>query len=527
MRATSERVRATRRGPAARSLLACALGSLLQGCTDRSGAEPGLGASGPEVAPLIRVASVVVDAAPRVAHIWPGFRPSEPAFLVYQLDGAALFVGPKAPPGFSQLPDPGLPEGLAGRAHLHPGPLPGLSGPFHIDYPVGGVRAMAVAIDSAGIPETLATFYHESFHAYQDRHLAPLLQQGGAPASPRGYVDPALIASPRFRALVEIERRMLISALSLAPDSLPGILRRYLAVRRIRTRSLDPQVPLEEQALERDEGSAHLVGLKAALLATRATPGELADLLLPYLNLPLERFPGGPSERLIRWRVYGTGAALGLLLERLGLDWRSRVQAGATFNALLAEAVAFDSTTAHTLAPAALERFGMAELEARAMMDASNVKDRVDSIEDFLRISPIRLTLDVAVPLEDGRAALDTNFLVGEGGVVQPEENVILFPMARVLSVELPRVSLVVRGRPVMQDARGGSRDAPRVRFTILLPTLPEIERASPLPQGDHTLHGLTIRSRGVHLTVAGPVTVRVGRDVLLVRVEAPSGQER
>jgi hypothetical protein len=197
-----------------------------------------------------------------------------------------------------------------------------------------------------GAFETLSNFYHETFHAFQKAHFA----RGH---DVREVVSPATIAAPEFAARAETERRLLRAALD-ARDvrSVRERLRVYLAVRWVRLHAVPDSVGAVERQIERYEGSAHLIGYEAALIATRGDTAGLADTLRHSLTVSLTAFPAGPGPewRLIRWRVYGTGAAIGHLLGRLGQDWRPALQGGAFFDDLAARSVGFDSTQACPLA---------------------------------------------------------------------------------------------------------------------------------------------------------------------------------
>jgi hypothetical protein len=131
------------------------------------------------------------------------------------------------------------------------------------------------------------------------------------------------------------------------PDSLRLLLQRYLAVRRARVGML-PDVMEVERRMERSEGTAKYVGCKAATLATRATAERSLDCVREELDRPLESFPSMPEAdaRLMRWRYYGTGGAIALLLDRLKPGWKPLVEQGMHLDQLLAQAVDFDPTKA-------------------------------------------------------------------------------------------------------------------------------------------------------------------------------------
>ncbi|HLL45279.1 MAG TPA: hypothetical protein VK399_01160, partial [Longimicrobiaceae bacterium] len=206
----------------------------------------------------------------------------------------------------------------------------------------------------------LAGHFHEAFHAYQSRRF------NEAAGVKSGFGEP-IATSPRagtaeFAARAEIERRILAAALRTPSlDSLRPLLLGYLAVRHARSWGA-PDVQQVERAMELDEGTAGLVGYEAALLATDQPRARIPEVVVEReLGKPLAGMPEFPESdaRLMRWRMYGTGAALGLLLERLGRrDWRARAEAGSYLDVMLAHAVGFRHVEHVPLDEQARRRFG-------------------------------------------------------------------------------------------------------------------------------------------------------------------------
>ncbi len=65
--------------------------------------------------------------------------------------------------------------------------------------------------------------------------------------------------------------------------------------------------------------------------------------VLGHLEKPLASYPPAPEKdaRLMRWRNYGTGAAMCMLLDRLVIGWKQQVASGMSPDVILARAVAF------------------------------------------------------------------------------------------------------------------------------------------------------------------------------------------
>jgi hypothetical protein len=310
---------------------------------------------------------------------------------------------------------------------------------------------------------------------------------------------------------------MLAEALEMPVDSLPEHLREYLAVRVLRNATVSEDVPAVERTLERIEGSATLVGLEAGLLASGEDRSQLPESLRPYLTRPLDSFSGGLPERLIRWRSYGTGAAIGFLLDRLGEDWRVPVEEGAALDDLLVAAVRFDTTTAPALAMDALKRFGFHDLLAEAMAAARGAEIR--SEQDFRALAPVRLVVELAVPVNEGNPDMTINFSAGGRGFSQLEPNLIAVPDPEVFTLQVARGSFVVRGHPVLQDMRELGQE--RLRITVLLPGPPAIQGEPPLSPGEHRRERLRVEAGGLLLRLEEPVLVQVSENEWVIRTGA------
>jgi hypothetical protein len=228
------------------------------------------------------------------------------------------------------------------------------------NYEVGNnIFAPALEPKGKGIFEKLDFYYHESFHGYQDQKFvsksaSPFVRPG------KPSVDPAHIAAPDFTAMVELERRILRAALNQSSRrALRSILQQYLAVRQTRSAGLT-DVQVRERAIERIEGTAQFVGCRAATIATGAPASRFESCIADELVEPLGSFLNLPESdaRLMRWRLYGTGAAIAQSLERLKVKWREPLQQGtASLDEMLAKAVKFDPSKSAALAGKAFENF--------------------------------------------------------------------------------------------------------------------------------------------------------------------------
>jgi hypothetical protein len=352
----------------------------LVACSARAGgAETGVTpssravASAQKAAPdtsLVGIAALMVRATPAVGRVWPGYWPREQAFLLLHPTDTALLVTPRtAPPEYVPFSAPRVPSELRGRAYLREGYLPGFKpNQFSVSYALGNDTVPALEPKGSALFDKLDFYYHEAFHGFQHTAFA---DPPNEPQTKLGKpsVDPAHIAAPEFRALVEVERHLLHAALGVEDTNrLRPLLGQYLAVRQTRSGEFS-DVRAVERSFERREGTAQLVGCAAATAALGQGPARVAQCIRKELEEDIDGYANFPEAdaRLMRWPHYGTGAALGLLLDRLGADWRAAVERGTNLDQILADAVDFDATQASALAKSALAEFGYEKLlrEAR------------------------------------------------------------------------------------------------------------------------------------------------------------------
>jgi hypothetical protein len=238
---------------------------------------------------------------------------------------------------------------LRGLAYLRRDSLPGVTeSSFGTPLPLGPDTVWAITPRGGSTFEQLEFYFHESFHLAHQRG-------GGFVETPEDrrtarfrqpLVNPAHV-TPEFVAGAEAERRMLRAALDVTDaDSLRAHLRDYLGARRRRAGTLLDVVEAERR-MERIEGTAQYVGCRAAALALELPEQRAIDCVREELEIDLAKersdFPEADA-RLMRWRHYGTGGAIALLLDRLRPGWKPLLEQGMHLDQLLAQAVAFDPT---------------------------------------------------------------------------------------------------------------------------------------------------------------------------------------
>lgn len=476
--------------------------------------------SGDPAPTLVDGVRAVGEAPARVDSLWPGFVLRDRGFLLYEPGGGALLVTDEAaPPGFTAESD--VPASFRGRAYRSRGTPPGLEGGIDTRYRLGEILTTAYPLGST-LGASLVGLYHESFHAYQDERFA-----GDTVAEEH---VPAELLTAEFAAMVEVERRMLSRALALSAEpemdsEMDSLLLSFLAVRRERLADLPPRVSAAERALERREGSANLVGYQLAVATLGAAPDQLTKAVDRYLTVDLGVFGGDPANQLLRWRAYGTGAAMGLLLDRRAEHWRRRLEAGVPFDSLLAESLGPDTRGSALVVAAALDEFGY----ERSLREAAAAPSSADEQRDFYRMAPVRLVIAVEPRDTAGYSArmsynisrgLWDRLLRRRGGVSRPEAGLTLIWQVDLLHTSNPEeagFALRVEGRPVAMDFRAARS---LVAYTVLLPAMPRVQGDEPGAGVRHYPDGLVIEGAGMRFQTEHPVTLHVARpDSVVVRL--------
>ena len=262
--------------------------------------------------------------------------------------------------------------------------------------------------------DEVGTILHEAFHVQQDR-LAP--EKGANEAAVAHY--PVLDATNN--ALVALEARVLRDAV-LAPT--PGERRakaeQFLAVRSMRRAGLDTASASYEDLNEFKEGTAKYVQYRFMQIGDRVTPtpemylhtgfigygrGVLRRLLKDEMddmaavaafsdNRFGNKFGGGP----LRFRLYATGGAQGLLLDEIAPDWKSKIFApGVYLTGLLAKALPLSDGRRATLAAQAKAAYGYDSiLVNRQALEAEGRRAIQQRADEILNTSRTLVTVSYA-----------------------------------------------------------------------------------------------------------------------------------
>lgn len=160
-------------------------------------------------------------------------------------------------------------------------------------------------------PEFRRFVVHELFHFFQmfvENWKTPV---GYDPFEPADLVGSDL-------ALSELELELVERAVDADDEQLVALATRFCSIRAHRHAGLNrPRLSCQERGLEQIEGTARYVENRFA--EAIGQPGRL-DLPPEALN--------GDADWFCAGRFYRTGARIGEILDRLGVDWRQKLQSG-------------------------------------------------------------------------------------------------------------------------------------------------------------------------------------------------------
>lgn len=205
------------------------------------------------------------------------------------------------------------------------------------------------------------------------------------------------------RTWLRLEYRALARAL-IALDSAPADVIRHVSdalLFRAYRRSLFPGSDSLETSLEMQEGLPAYNGVRLALQMTGLTPSRVARVVTERERL----------GTFVRGFAYGTGPALGILLDRFAPDWRTAVRTERDPAKLLAQAIRFQPRS--PLSTAARDRareYGWTQVDSE-----EGERERVRAPE--MRQYQSRLVDGPTITLRQSRDSLawgfDPNTLIG------------------------------------------------------------------------------------------------------------------
>ncbi len=433
-----------------------------------SGAAPSIGE---------RSVAAILNAPAATNAVWPGFSLPDRDWAVQDDSGVYLVTKTKPPDSFTKRD----------RWYFRQEPLPNFTAGFELDYRLGDLRLVAARAKRT-VEQTVALLYHESFHVFQRTWTtsAAAVDYG----STTGFL-------PAHAASVEVERRVLRDAIRSNGPIQPFI-QQAVAVRARRASQVSTDFVQAERHAERNEGLAAYVDARSVALALGKPARTVVDDISQQLGAPMRTFGGSPDERLIRTRAYGTGAAMGLLLDRLGANWKNRVVSEA-LDRVLAEAVGTPDPHA---ADEAYRRYGYDRLLSESKSSWGTLDVMKESAFD--RLAPYRLVLEMPVGVKIGWSLATSSG--NESGMHRPAPRTLLLPMVKSFTMNHDGVAVLVEQRPV--KLFGSENEAAPPVVTVLLAEAPQldgkrVEAGLDGPRSDFRLVG-----RGVTVTIAGAARV-------------------
>ena len=242
-------------------------------------------------------------------------------------------------------------------ARIYYGNYKDLTGQLEFNYEIDSIKTVVIGFPENFIPKIdneikiriFGFIVHEVFHQFQRDHF------GEIPWS-REEKYPILDAGNTASAFLEMK---LLSKAIKAMDNnntnnCKELLLSFSQVRKDRWENADDFVRIYEQGQEINEGTAKYVEVKSILEMNKRAKAEKPDIHLSYLdafkstdvNYLLNEFNNNledgtiTPENMIRNRIYPVGAAQGILMDYLEINWKSKAQEAGdryTFNESILE----------------------------------------------------------------------------------------------------------------------------------------------------------------------------------------------
>ncbi|HMF07676.1 MAG TPA: hypothetical protein VKJ00_00995 [Thermoanaerobaculia bacterium] len=312
---------------------------------------------------LGRLGEALVLSRATAGKIWPGWGLEKTPVVLYEPGRVAYLVNHPSPPSDFVRLESKFP--LLGAVYVHAGRDPRFLANTSVD--LGGIPTACIGFSTAAAdPESpslrfIALVYHEAFHAYQVK----------AGKTGKGAVESILMRYPELNAenlaLAQVEQMILFQLIRFDDPPDPERVKQFLAVRQARLKAIGPEFLRADRGIEYQEGVPTYLEVRLldeARKGAASSPGLGAED--PYalgFSLAPEIRVGDYLQRLLKFssdtaatrnRAYGTGMALGLLLDRLGVDWKTAVLTTDKYlDEILAEAVPLSAPAAATALAAA------------------------------------------------------------------------------------------------------------------------------------------------------------------------------
>jgi hypothetical protein len=287
--------------------------------------------------------------------IWPGFDPARLPVAIYDGDATQLFTHPAPPDEFVQR----------NGEYVFQGRHPAVAS--NSSHELGGTLTATVMPFGSGMTasERAAVVAHELFHVFQREHH-PTWAGNEAEYFSYPFDDSVVMSSRAF------EDMALRNALAASDDEARCLAAAAMQARARRYEHMQDVHVAYERLSELNEGLARYVQILIA-------GGDSSVELMPAKPFP----PAG-----IRDRVYATGAAMALLLDRFLADWKVKLDAEAysSLDALLQSALPATGCPADATARQRAEELAEAALAVFA-------KDLAAKKAEYLRAPGRRIVI--------------------------------------------------------------------------------------------------------------------------------------
>lgn len=260
----------------------------------------------------------------QLTQIWSGYNASQ-RFYGYIDDNNHIYLNRDTPSPTQFVP---LNNGLWRSRQ----PYPELNGVFHINAQLTQ-QVSATIVEQGARRNYLALtslMLHEDFHGFQRETFI------NNDADTLAYAEIGSIPAHEIFAAVRFERRLLQSIISNFdnPTKRDELIAAYVAHRQTRDAILPTSFAVTENAIERSEGTATWFEMHA--MQQLGFIDGVESLIYRRLQNSSEEVGDDLSTRLFSQRLYGTGAAICEILQRLQIpNWQTRVAAAEAPFALL------------------------------------------------------------------------------------------------------------------------------------------------------------------------------------------------
>lgn len=410
---------------------------------------------------LLEHAQAIHEVARQSDKLWTGLQgPDETAgFIVYYRTGPALLYTPGAPiPGGEQI---------APHSYLYINGLPRLTDGFQLNYELPDSAVTAVSVQKTPA-DTAELFFHEAFHVFQSTHFST---NDGVE-----FVADSVFAEPELRALLQVRRIILretMQAIAHPTTESTADISDYLydlqAIDTLMSELVRPSTLNRIYQLERLEGSAELVGLRAQALSTHPAHPDLdvatANLISKRLAEPEHSVRDGSELRLYS---YGSGAALVAALQQINDDYESLINKHPSIVSAITHALP-NLPQNQDVIDSTLSRYNFTHWMDWAYRDSH--EEDVLTLQHFTDLSPSTLIIAIHLHSAAAAAGLDVNFSSGTAGFSQPEEGSYILPEPVSVSVHSANMSLLIEGTPThLMPPNTGS---PKLQLLIKTKALP------------------------------------------------------